>query len=482
MIWLLSLLIIKAFLAVAFQLYGNIYLAPDEAQYWLWSQFLDVGYYSKPPGIAYEIALGTYFWGNNELGVRFIGIIFSFFLGLSTYFLARSADLDQKKSRYAALILSFCPMGLLSSFAATTDSGFVLAWIWSFTLLALSLKNQKPPSFYILGLVIAFGALFKWTIYIIWLPIIFGLITYPSWRSKKMIGGFFCSLLALLPSLYWNLSHDFVTIKHVASQTINKAGPNGVEFIIAQMLLFFPPFFAGFLYSLTKLPSLSSPLRFTVLWGFLFLLAYVAMAFFQKMQVNWIVYCYPLLAVAAAYSLSDKWLTRSLVSSSALSLLIFAIPYFNQQTSIVPYSINPFKPSMGLNRLAEALANKGYDPNQSVLIADRYQTSALLSFYSEGKKRAYLLNLLNLRKNQFFFWPQLEKGASGYFVLIENRDLNQKDRIAKSYQEKLVPYFDKVSSLGVEPLFDSPDKILKWVLIFKVEGYNGQFIDHAQAF
>ena len=31
----------------------------DEAQYWLWSQHLDFGYYSKPPMIAWVIRAAT---------------------------------------------------------------------------------------------------------------------------------------------------------------------------------------------------------------------------------------------------------------------------------------------------------------------------------------------------------------------------------------------------------------------------------------
>ena len=34
-------------------------LGPDEAQYWRWGQHLDWGYYSKPPLIAWTIALST---------------------------------------------------------------------------------------------------------------------------------------------------------------------------------------------------------------------------------------------------------------------------------------------------------------------------------------------------------------------------------------------------------------------------------------
>ena len=54
----LWLLVIKAMTCAAF-IYSGIGLMPEEAQYWTWSQDLSYGYYSKPAGIAYEIAFGT---------------------------------------------------------------------------------------------------------------------------------------------------------------------------------------------------------------------------------------------------------------------------------------------------------------------------------------------------------------------------------------------------------------------------------------
>jgi hypothetical protein len=39
-------------------------LYPDEAQYWFWAKHLAFGYYSKPPLVAWLIALTTALFGN----------------------------------------------------------------------------------------------------------------------------------------------------------------------------------------------------------------------------------------------------------------------------------------------------------------------------------------------------------------------------------------------------------------------------------
>src|SRR2546429_9562997 len=45
-------------------------LFPDEAQYWVWSQQLALGYYSKPPLVAWLIAATTRLFGDSEFAVR----------------------------------------------------------------------------------------------------------------------------------------------------------------------------------------------------------------------------------------------------------------------------------------------------------------------------------------------------------------------------------------------------------------------------
>ena len=47
----------------------------DEAQYWVWAQALDWGYYSKPPVIAALIAASTALLGDGLLGVKALAML-----------------------------------------------------------------------------------------------------------------------------------------------------------------------------------------------------------------------------------------------------------------------------------------------------------------------------------------------------------------------------------------------------------------------
>src|SRR5947207_15845089 len=50
-------------------------LYPDEAQYWFWAQHPALGYYSKPPLVAWLIALTTGLFGNSEFAIRLSALL-----------------------------------------------------------------------------------------------------------------------------------------------------------------------------------------------------------------------------------------------------------------------------------------------------------------------------------------------------------------------------------------------------------------------
>src|SRR5665213_92650 len=68
---------------------GQANLYPDEAQYWWWSLHPAFGYYSKPPLVAWIIALTTAALGDSELGVRIAAPLLHFAAALAVFGLAR---------------------------------------------------------------------------------------------------------------------------------------------------------------------------------------------------------------------------------------------------------------------------------------------------------------------------------------------------------------------------------------------------------
>ncbi len=491
-IFLILILLLKSIFVGLLIYSGWIGLGPDEAQYWTWSKELALGYYSKPPGIAWLIKLGAHLFGGTELGVRSGAILLGIFLALAVFALARASALQPRTALWAGIAMALSPLGILSSFLAITDGGMVLCWTIAAIFIANALTRDQIPNYYLFGVAIFVGALFKWPIYSFWLLVFGGCYFYPKWRDKTLFAGIAFSALGLIPSVIWNSRHDWATFRHVfftvegnSGGTINPGG-NFWSFLGEQTALISPIYFILIILAIVALIRHKKEIPRAVQfcgWSFAAILGfYVCISLFKKMQGNWCDFAYPLGIVAMSWcaveklSQGTKWLLGGTFLNIILCAALFFIPKIQADGQWLqwhlPYKINPFKHNAGGQNLSKVLEEAGYDPKKHVLVADKYQTSSLLSFYSPGQKLAHFLNLHGVRKNQFSYWPGMSKGASGYFVAIENIPEFSKEA-QQQYQHMLNNYFDKVVVQGSKPIFFNDGQPVKSALVFYVEGYNG---------
>lgn len=493
-----SILLIKAALVILFILYGTVHLGPDEAQYWTWSQDLAWGYYSKPPGIAWQIWGGTSLFGNTELGVRFLSVIFSFLLSLTVYAIAMAAGTRPRTAFWAGIVMALSPLGILSSLFATTDVGMVLCWSLACVVMVHALREERAPNYWLLGTIIMCGALFKWPIYLFWGLVIASAAYFRYVFSWQLFGGVAISLLGLLPSVIWNVQNEWATFRHVGTAVFTdkqQGQGNFFDFFGAQVALLSPIFFGLLLCAWGHLmrhrKTISAPMLFCGGSSLVILATYLIVALFKKMQGNWSVFVYPTAIVFMCWyacewiSSGKQWLRGGLIVSLILSLFLLFVPSMQSQSILssvrIPYSMNAFRQNVGWEHLSPILTARGYDPKEHFLFGDKYQMSSLLSFYSPEQKRAYFLNLHGTRKNQFSFWPGMAEeqlGKTGYFVLAENRPYLAGG--IEDYQTELSKYFDSVQFQGVFPLFEAYGEQVKGALVFKCVGYNGKKPEETQ--
>lgn len=458
----------KFFLMVFVILFAGIGLGPDEAQYWSWSRDLDWGYYSKPPGIAWQIFATTSFLGSTELGVRFGAVILGTLFAIAVYILAKTCRLSDGKACFAGLTAAFTPLGIFATFLAITDVGMLLFWTLCLILLVKAIEEKKPVNYPLLGLLIACGALFKWPIYLMWLVVLGLWIWKPPARSSTVLLGLVISLLGLLPTLYWNIHHDFATFRHVTTivQGGNDGGgrPNPLEFIGSQAAILSPIIFVLLLWAFFRLRKVGPSVAFLGTTSLTILCAYIIYACFKKGQGNWCLFAYPSAFVLLAAVWNRFWISVGLVTSVLLAAIVFFAP--------LPWKINPFRHNLGWERLGEAVA---FDPAKEFLFADKYQITSILHFYNPIQEKAYFFNLLGSRKNQFSYQSPPQKGLDGIFVVVEaGPRLEEKLKgLPEQYEKLLTPYFQKVHSPERISLFEVDGKSEKAALIFRCENYSG---------
>jgi 4-amino-4-deoxy-L-arabinose transferase-like glycosyltransferase len=480
--WLLFFLAVKSFILGAVIWQGYIGLTPDEAQYWTWSQALDWGYYSKPPGIAWQMGLTTFLFGNTPFGVRFGAIVIGSILSIAITGVARAAGLSRGVALWSGFAFGISPLGIYLSLFATTDGGAILFLTLGALLVVQGVRQEDGPNYWLIALAVGMGALFKWTALILWPLILFSLCFFKNMRKWSVLGGIVLSLFALAPTVYWNLSHEWATFRHVGATVGHTGGGNFFDFLGAQIALFSPIFFVLLIYALFLVGrSENRGLQFAALFPIL-LLFFLLGAVFKKMQGNWGAYLYPLCFILLVWAGYEKmvrgkfWLKVGACLSLILVFVGLSIPALQNAGSPIPYKMSPFKHMVGWGSLAGALQTVGYRSDEHFLFGDKYQTASLLSFYAEGQKRAYFFNLGEGRKNQFSYWPQMnakEVGKTGFFVLIENCREESLPRYIQYYQNTLAPYFKKIDCEGAYPLYQVEGKTVKYALIFKGDHYLG---------
>jgi len=481
------LIIIKA-LSVYGVYFAGIGLLPDEAMHWVWSKALHCGLYSKPPGITWEIACGTLCFGNTEVGVRIGALILSFALSLSIYFLARRGGLEGRFAFWSAIAFSVTPFAVFSTFLATADCGFALFWVLASAVFVKALLENRPHSFITIGIMVALGALFHWTIYLLWLPI----IAFSLWQRKlnlRFIVGLIISAIPLIPSIIWNASHEWVTFRALlpVGPTADRAIWSGpLRFLVEQIELVSPLIFVliiiatiGLARQLKKLPLSIAFYFWTFVGMFLFVLA---LSFFKRVHSNWAVAslltAFPMLLAYAAMSRISfmRWLKAGMLLSIAIVVIAFLAPKY----SLTAYRSNPWKNALGWDRLEKGLMQAGYDPQKHFLFSGSNKTVNILSFYGPDKKQAYFFNLKGVAAPKSSWMQKMaekEVGKTGYFVTIVEgpQALQQALVVQEKERRELESYFSDVSgTLVIIPLYENRGQTVKAAVVIRAEGYNGR--------
>ncbi|WP_233205125.1 ArnT family glycosyltransferase [Alkalicaulis satelles] len=194
---------------------GSLYA--DETQYWLWSRELDWGYYSKPPMIAWLIALSTAVFGDSDWAVRLLAPVLNTltagFLGLT------AARLYGPRAGVAAAVMWLVmPAVWLSSAIMSTDAALMTGISASLYTLVRLREGGGWIWAAALGLALAFAFLAKYAaIYVFAGAGLAVLVDAPLRRALVSARGGLALIVFALPAggnLAWNAVNDFATLGH----------------------------------------------------------------------------------------------------------------------------------------------------------------------------------------------------------------------------------------------------------------------------
>lgn len=191
----------------------------DEAQYWTWSRSFELGYFSKPPLIAWVISVSTWLCGSTEACVRLSAPLFH--VGTALLIAGIVARFwTTKLALVAALLYLSAPGVSFSAILMTTDAPLLFFWTLSLYAVVRLHTGGAPAWWLVVGLGVGAGLLAKYSMGYFVLSLAIYLIAVRDRRKLLKTAWFPLAVviagLFFMPNVIWNLQNGFITVGHTA--------------------------------------------------------------------------------------------------------------------------------------------------------------------------------------------------------------------------------------------------------------------------
>lgn len=234
----------------------------DESQYWAWSRELAFGYFSKPPLLAWTIAVAEHVCGSSEACIRAPAPILHFGISLIVYAIARQLY-DERVAFYSAISILLATGTVFSARIISTDVPLLFFWALALLAYVKLVTGASARWAVLLGAGLGLGLLAKYAMVYFLLG-----VALAAWldrdarallRQPALWLAFAIAVLLIAPNILWNFQNGLATFRHTGE---NIQG-NGVkidvlrafEFVGSQFAVFGPVLFAVLLGAMARLAS-----------------------------------------------------------------------------------------------------------------------------------------------------------------------------------------------------------------------------------
>jgi len=444
--------------------------AGDEAYYWDWGRRLDWGYYSKPPMVAWLMALAGTIGNNNYFVIKLVPLLLTAG-GVLTLFLLTCRLYGERAAFWTGVVLLALPATAALSILLTIDPPLFLFWSLSLLLTWRWLNGEGGwANSVALAVVLGAGYLSKPIQLLFPLMLLVFLALSSTDRRHLRRPGLYAvlvgSLLFLLPVVYWNQQHDWITFAHTAYHfekpdlRVGKLIARPLEFAGSQIALCSPV-----LWFLLVAVVMAVALRWkqvTRREHFLFcfsgpmLAAVYLMSCWQRVHPNWpLVFYLAALVLLGGWAFAEVRLGDRLARwrrafrpgvwiAVTLSALMYWATFAIEWTPLAGAKGDPTERLRGWRQLGQEVGQvlEGFpDPDRTlVIVASRRQVASQLAYYLPGQPRVYRLEDPSRINSQYGIWggPQGKQGWDA-LVVMESRQPSQPPAELIETFETLVP-------------------------------------------
>ncbi len=439
----LILLALVTLFRLVYLLVSPLSLASDEAYYWDWSRRLAWGYYSKPPMIAWIIALFSRTLGPSTAAVRLPSVLLGMISTVAVFLLAKKMY-GARTAFWAAVVGMASPGAAALGYIMTIDAPLMCFWALGlyFFWAGLEKKEGGFAQWFGLTVAIALGLLSKQVMggFIV-LMFVFVAASKDDRHLLKSFRLYLVSLLglaALIPTVLWNVRHGWITLLHTESHF---AGSKAIflytlsQFIGGQLAVISPVSWLLFVILsgllLSRFRSLDRRSLYLLTFSIAPLAGIAALSLRQKIQPNWpaAVYTAGMVLLAAwgcekvsAGEKFDAWrpyFTKGIIVGAVMALCTYGLPFWataipGRLADKVADRVEGWR-HFGIEA-GRALETVPHPQKTFILTFDR-KLAAELAFYLPEHPRTFVWRTPGaIPTSQYDIWPGPKPGLDGFIV------------------------------------------------------------------
>lgn len=402
----------------------NFDLFGDEAQYWLWSQDFNFGYYSKPPLLSWTIGLICWIFGNSIFVIKMIPIFIYCLTSYVVFLVSRKLLNNQELALLTSITFFLMPAVSISSFLVSTD--ILLIFFWSVALLQLLIIKERPDgiNFILLGIFVGLAFLAKYAgiYFVLCLAILFFEKEMRKIFFQKKINFLYFIItmgMVISPNIIWNINNNWATLFHTidnaALKRINLNLIGFLEFLSSQIIMIGPLIFLFFIFIFAKKLKYDFNTKFLLIFSLPIFFIILAESMLVRANANWAavsLISFLILFVHTVYKYSQRVIFINNIANFFIGMIVFLLIASNS-------SYEFFNRINGISFFANSLIKNNSESIERLVVSDRMLFSNLGYIFRNNKIIMYTPLIPGTRvKHHFQITNPLPDDLNKNFIFI----------------------------------------------------------------
>ncbi|WP_158827138.1 ArnT family glycosyltransferase [Mucilaginibacter lacusdianchii] len=379
-------------------------LHSDEAYYWVYSRFLDWGYYDHPPMVALFIRLGDSLW-HTELGLRMVTIITS---TISMYVLWLIAKKYRADARWFVLIAAGTLAFHIYGFTTTPDAPLLFFTVLFYYLYQQYLEKDKWSTAVLLAVIVACLLYSKYhSVLLIFFTLIANLklLRRPSFWLIMVL-----AVILYAPHIWWQISHGYPSVNyHLFERSSETYQPEYTYQYIPGQLLMAGPLIGWYLFYFTWTFKTKDIFARTLLFNGIGVFVFFLLNTIKgNVQPHWTLISFVPLLLLTLIRLQQSgkpslWVYR-LVVANAILVVVFRLVLLAGWAPLLKR--HPFKSYFGYPEWTHQIQQKA--GNKYVMFDYGFQEPSKYNYYTNNLK-GFAYDSRFYRRTQYDIWPLEER-------------------------------------------------------------------------